>query len=598
MKKSRLFKSIVCMLLAVLMTFSICGCNSNQKVNISDEVVSLAEDTSNLVDKGIDIATDEIINENIDESKLENDGTVRQENISYNGDITDKGSSLLGSCTGLTYYSQIDSRWRNVMYSNHGDKSQTIGSSGCGPTSAAMIVSSSKGAILPTTMAEIAQSNGYRTKNNGTAWSFWSFVADYFGFDFYDETYNFSTVEKYLETDKNKDGISDYFVVVSVGSGLFTTGGHYIVIVGDDDNTLKIYDPYLYNGKFNTASRKAANVKISGNTAYVTESAFKKYANAQKYWIFSNDNQIKSNQDVSNTTKVNYIRYVSTQSQDLSVRANPNSDSQVITYISKGTKVTVDKINGNWSHIVSPAGWVNSTYLSSIPVETKPIIEKYQTNINGLYRLYNNTILYSNPNLTGTKYDYKAKTQIKVVQHISVSVDYIYVVQTGRYAYCNVSAYSSPTSTKSESTINYKTVIGSLYRLNNDTTLYSNSNLTGTKYQYKSQTQIKVLKHISENVDYVYVIKTGRYAYCKVSAYTNSVSIESKPITSYKTTIGSLYRLKTDSILYSKGNLSGTKYQYKALTQVKIIKHYSETVDYVYVVKTGRYAYLKVSNLK
>ena len=45
--------------------------------------------------------------------------------------------------------------------------------------------------------------------------------------------------------------------------------------------------------------------------------------------------------------------------------------------------------------------------------------------------------------------------------------------------------------------------------------------------------------------------------------------------------------------LYSKSNLTGTKYTYLPLTQVKIIKNVSSTVDYVYVVKTGRYAYVK-----
>ena len=54
--------------------------------------------------------------------------------------------------------------------------------SACGPTTAAMIVSSAKGAILPTTMARLSVDNGYRTANSGTAWSFYSFVADYFKF--------------------------------------------------------------------------------------------------------------------------------------------------------------------------------------------------------------------------------------------------------------------------------------------------------------------------------------------------------------------------------------------------------------------------------
>ena len=38
------------------------------------------------------------------------------------------------------YLKQSDTRWKSVMYSNHNDKSQTIGSSGCGPSAASMII--------------------------------------------------------------------------------------------------------------------------------------------------------------------------------------------------------------------------------------------------------------------------------------------------------------------------------------------------------------------------------------------------------------------------------------------------------------------------
>ncbi len=56
-------------------------------------------------------------------------------------------------------------------------------------------------------------------------------------------------------------------------------------------------------------------------------------------------------------------------------------------------------------------------------------------------------------------------------------------------------------------------------RLKYKTYLYSKSNLTGIKYTYLAKTKIKIIKHISNNVDYVYVVKTGRYAYIRRSAY-------------------------------------------------------------------------------
>ena len=253
-----------------------------------------------------------------------------------------------------------------------------------------MVVSSSKGTILPTVMAELAVDNGYRTASNGTAWSYFSFVADYFDFDEFYTTYSFSTMTDYL-TQTNSDGSSKYYVIASCGPGLFTTGGHYIVLVADTDSTITVYDPYLYDGKFTTSSRKSAGVVVSGNSAYVTETAFKKYANYKCFWVFSNDqgegnpnatasttsssstssSSSSSSKSSTTTTTVSYTRYVSTSSKNLNVRTGAGTSYSVKISIAKGTKVTVTKVKGNWSYITSPVkGWVSTQYLSSSKVTT------------------------------------------------------------------------------------------------------------------------------------------------------------------------------------------------------------------------------------
>lgn len=58
-----------------------------------------------------------------------------------------------------------------------------------------------------------------------------------------------------------------------------------------NENTIHIYDPYLYNGKFNISSRRNANVITSGNNVYVETQSIKKYANYKNFWIFSNDSE-------------------------------------------------------------------------------------------------------------------------------------------------------------------------------------------------------------------------------------------------------------------------------------------------------------------
>ncbi len=427
--------------------------NITAEVTISDEVQEMADDTKDAVASEQDIATDELApvpddeSEIVDEGAIEPDAQVEQENISYDGTNTGNGLSLLGKCTGLTYYSQADSRWASLPYTSTGNKSQTMKSSACGPTCAAMVVSSSKGAILPTTMAQLFVDNGYRTRDNGTAWAAFPFIADYFDFDEYHTTSDFNTMLNYLKQDKNKDGVADYFVVVSVGSGAFTTGGHYIMLTEDVGSLIGGSDPYSYPGKYNTASRSDANITVSGNKFYITESNFKKYANAKQYWIFSNDNKTQTASTNNNkkpaATSVSYTRYVATQSLPLNVRSGPGTNYKVVRSLKKGSKVTVMATNGSWSQI-STNEWVSTSYLSATQVTTSKSTAtvKYKTTVGKYYRLKHNTTLCSNGAFTGTKYNYLAKTQVKVVSHYSSTVDKVYIVKLGIYRYAKVADYT------------------------------------------------------------------------------------------------------------------------------------------------------------
>lgn len=417
---------------------------TTEEVIISDELQEIADDTIEQVENGETLDTEEKITSNSKEeatieNELEEDGTVEIEDISYDGTNTGKGLELLGKYQGLTYYSQADSRWGSVLYTSNGNKSQTIKSSGCGPTSAAMVISSSKGTILPTATAKLSVDNGYRTKNNGTAWSYWSFIADYFDFKDYDTTYSFATMVKYLSQDKNKDGIADYFVVASCGPGLFTTGGHYIVLMGDKNNTITVYDPYYYYGKFNTTSRKKANVKVNGNIAYITETNAQKYGNFKCFWIYSNDasaaikKETTTKKKVSTTSKqkiTTVTKYVKVNSV-LNVRKGPGSNYTKVDSIKNGTKVRVYETKKGWSRIGTNR-WVKSDYLVNKSTT-------YKTAINKTYKLKSTTTLYSKGDLTGTQYKYKSNTTVKVLKHYSRIVDYIYIPTTGRYAYVLVS---------------------------------------------------------------------------------------------------------------------------------------------------------------
>ena len=279
------------------------------------------------------------------ETDLEAEGFISQGEIAYNG-ASNTPNIELGEYSGLTYYSQADSRWANHMYSSINDSSQTIMSSGCGPTSAAMVVSSIRGTITPDKMGDLFVEYGYRSTNNGTYFSAMKWVADVFDIT-YKETYNLNTAVNFIK--------DNYYVIVSCNEGLFTYGGHFIVIVGIEGNTLKIYDPYLYSGKFDVSSRRG-KATVEGNTVYVTIENFREYANATKFYCYKNDREdTKENETditITNNTntsveKVNYEVRV-TASIGLNARTGAGTDYSIKTAYAYNKVLTIVAENNNW----------------------------------------------------------------------------------------------------------------------------------------------------------------------------------------------------------------------------------------------------------
>ena len=178
---------------------------------------------------------------------------------------------------------------------------------------------------------------------------------------------------------KNNSGTSKYYIVCSVGSGLFTTGGHYIMLVSNNNKIIRVYDSYLYKGKFNTASRKSANVIVDGNSEYLTEENFKRYSNYKHFWVFSNDEGNLENKSNNSDNNKTYKMYVNTKSKNLNVRSEPNGT--IVSSLTKGTEVTVIETMGDWSKIGTNE-WVSSNYL------TNNYVSKSKEYVEGQYNKY------------------------------------------------------------------------------------------------------------------------------------------------------------------------------------------------------------------
>ena len=316
-----------------------------------------------------------------EEQEVESEAFEQQGEIAYEGS-SEYPSVSLGNYTGLTYYNQTDSRWASHQYSSVGDSSQTIGTSGCGPTSAAMVVTAVKGTITPPEMGDLFVQYGYRSANNGTYWSAFRWVADVFDIG-YQEC---SSLDTAVDLVRNNN-----YVIVSCANGLFTTGGHFIVIVGIDGDTLKIYDPYLYSGKFDTSTRRG-KVTVSGNTVYCSIENFRNYANYRGFFAYQHSGNVQEN--TGNVTTSTYTRYVATNSKNLNVRSGAGTGYRVIGSLRKGTAVTVAETNGSWSRITSPvSGWVSNYYLSSSYVSSTTTITGYRTGKYKVTRVSRNSVL-------------------------------------------------------------------------------------------------------------------------------------------------------------------------------------------------------------
>lgn len=388
---------------------------------------------------------------------------------------------------GKVYYNQKDSRWAHHSYTSANHPYATVGTSGCGTTCVAMIVSSCKEIITPDVMSDISKQNGYRGLE-GTSDELFGYVANRWGIEMK------RLHSSYEAHQACKEG---YFVIICCAAGLWTDGGHYILAVGANDTDIEIYDPNLYVGKFNRAGRQG-KVRLNGVSAWVQIDTFKANSNAQSFFAFKIDGNITT----SNETKVMYIN---TESEDLNVRNNHDINAAIIGSLSKGTQVIVYEENNGWSKI-GYNKWVSSSYLSS----TKPVTV---TNTVGQTRkLTSATNLWSNANLTGTKYNYLANTTVLILANISSTVDKVRVVQTGREAYIATSAYGSSSS-------NISNTVGQTKRFKNATTIYRNSNLTGARYNYLANTSVKILQNVSASVDKISVIQTGRVGYVRTNTY-------------------------------------------------------------------------------
>lgn len=133
-------------------------------------------------------------------------------------------------------YKQYDSKWGSKMYSATGKKTQTVKTSGCGPTAAANVVATLKDkSVTPWTLCQLYLQKGYRTASNGTAWAAMKWTAQKYGFSKFIQTSSLATLKACLD--------AGGYVVCSMGPGYWTSAGHYITAWKYDKSYIYCNDP-------------------------------------------------------------------------------------------------------------------------------------------------------------------------------------------------------------------------------------------------------------------------------------------------------------------------------------------------------------------
>lgn len=213
---------------------------------------------------------------------------------------------------------------------------------------------------------------------------------------------------------------------------------------GIEGNTLKIYDPYNYSGKFNVPSRRG-KVEVSGNTIYCSIDNFKKYANYKSFFCYQDINHNES-KFKSGRVLVNIPIAVAVDHSNIWLV----DDSKSQFWIHKSVVFDYNKVYGladicydggsrDLIQIFDSQFWCDEKNMYDIPKQDN-IVQILNT-VGQIKKLRQASIIYSNSNLSGSKFNYKANTTIKILKNVNNNIDKVKVVQTGREGYIKNTCY-------------------------------------------------------------------------------------------------------------------------------------------------------------
>ena len=301
-----------------------------------------------------------------------------QEKQVYGNNSTGSNKALISTGTApsgdtannFPYFGQAEDPWAKESYGQG-----TIKSSGCGPTSMAMVAKSYGINTDPNRMADWSVDNGHRIPNQGTSWAFFPAVSKELGLN----------ADQFSDAAKAKEYLNQGIPVIgSMKPGDFTNGGHYIVFSGLKGNRIFVNDP---------ASRKR-----TGNVWDVDST----FSQAKQFWAISNKDGTgsidNSKLSAAGSGLVCYqdLANMAGGSSGILMKARPGSINNIPVRMSNGRLVPVSNFTGGASDVMTTQTQAmlsnltkNATKSSGISPE---LVSKLITSITQiLERIANNT---------------------------------------------------------------------------------------------------------------------------------------------------------------------------------------------------------------
>lgn len=238
--------------------------------------------------------------------------TTSTGSTNYAGDSADM-------LNGFPYLLQNDSRWGSLPYTSTGNPSQTIGSSSCGPTSMAIVLRSFGVDITPKETCQFALDNGMRTANSGTSWDFFQAIGNKYGLTTEELGVSESGILNALKNAKP--------VIASMGPPTFTSGGHYIDLVGIKDGKIVVND---------CASKERSMVTYSPSV-FTSEGS--------NFWAFSKNGK----GSIGNVATLGSLSGTNTNGTEASVAEGSPIDKIGSFFSEVANRAMEGVLTGNWN---------------------------------------------------------------------------------------------------------------------------------------------------------------------------------------------------------------------------------------------------------